>query len=36
MAGATSAADLKITVTFDDPAHGRKTLLSKFAKLTLI
>jgi DNA helicase-2/ATP-dependent DNA helicase PcrA len=28
--------DVKITVTFDDPAHGRKTLLSKFAKLQII
>ncbi len=36
MAGAASARDLKITVTFDDPAHGRKTLLSKFAKLEII
>ncbi len=36
MAGAASAADLKITVTFDSPAHGRKTLLSKFAKLEIL
>jgi DNA helicase-2/ATP-dependent DNA helicase PcrA len=36
MAGAASARDLKITVTFDDPAHGRKTLLSKFAKLEIL
>jgi DNA helicase-2/ATP-dependent DNA helicase PcrA len=36
MAGAAGPADLKITVTFDDPAHGRKTLLSKFAKLEII
>jgi hypothetical protein len=28
--------DMKITVTFDNPAHGRKTLLSKFAKLEKI
>jgi DNA helicase-2/ATP-dependent DNA helicase PcrA len=31
-----SGSDLKITVTFDDPAHGRKTLLSKFAKLEIL
>jgi DNA helicase-2/ATP-dependent DNA helicase PcrA len=36
MAGASNASDLKVVVTFDDPAHGRKTLLSKFAKLDLI
>jgi DNA helicase-2/ATP-dependent DNA helicase PcrA len=36
MAGAASAQDLKITVTFDDSVHGRKTLLSKFAKLEII
>ncbi len=36
MAGASSAADLKIVVTFDDPSAGRKTLLSKFAKLEII
>ncbi len=36
MAGASSAADLKIVVAFDDPAAGRKTLLSKFAKLEII
>jgi DNA helicase-2/ATP-dependent DNA helicase PcrA len=36
MAGASSAADLKITVTFDDPVHGRKTLLSKFARLETV
>ncbi|MDR2883227.1 MAG: UvrD-helicase domain-containing protein [Alistipes sp.] len=28
--------DMKITVTFDNPAHGQKTLLSKFAKLETI
>ncbi len=36
MAGATNATDLKVVVAFDDPAHGRKTLLSKFAKLEII
>ncbi len=36
MAGASSAADLKIVVSFDDPTAGRKTLLSKFAKLEII
>ncbi|MDR2912783.1 MAG: UvrD-helicase domain-containing protein [Alistipes sp.] len=36
MAGSTNAQDLKITVTFDDRAHGRKTLLSKFAKLEIL
>uniref|UniRef100_S0DE87 DNA 3'-5' helicase n=1 Tax=termite gut metagenome TaxID=433724 RepID=S0DE87_9ZZZZ len=28
--------DLKITVVFDDPAQGRKTLLSKYARLETI
>ena len=36
MAGASSAADLKIVVAFDDSTAGRKTLLSKFAKLEII
>lgn len=36
MAGAASAADLKVVVVFDDPAAGRKTLLSKFAKLEIM
>ncbi|MDR0907068.1 MAG: exodeoxyribonuclease V subunit gamma [Rikenellaceae bacterium] len=36
MAGAQSSADLKITVIFDDPTAGRKTLLSKFAKLEIL
>jgi hypothetical protein len=36
MAGAQSSADLKIVVTFDDPTVGRKTLLSKFAKLEIL
>ncbi len=36
MAGASSASDLKIVVAFDDSAAGRKTLLSKFAKLEII
>jgi hypothetical protein len=36
MAGSTNPADLKVTVIFDSPAHGQKTLLSKFAKLELI
>ncbi len=36
MAGATNATDLKVVVAFDDPVHGRKTLLSKFAKLEVI
>ncbi len=36
MAGASSASDLKVVVAFDDPAHGRKTLLSKFAKLEIV
>ncbi|MDR2891228.1 MAG: UvrD-helicase domain-containing protein [Alistipes sp.] len=31
-----SASDLKITVAFDDGVHGRKTLLSKFAKLEIV
>jgi DNA helicase-2/ATP-dependent DNA helicase PcrA len=30
------SGDLKITVTFDDTVHGRKTLLSKFAKLEIL
>ncbi len=29
-------ADLKITVVFDDPSVGRKSLLAKFAKLEII
>jgi hypothetical protein len=36
MAGASNPADLKVTVTFDNPAHGQKTLLTKFAKLEVI
>jgi DNA helicase-2/ATP-dependent DNA helicase PcrA len=36
MAGASSNADLKITVVFDDSSIGRKTLLSKFAKLEIL
>jgi DNA helicase-2/ATP-dependent DNA helicase PcrA len=36
MAGAQSNADLKITVIFDDSTVGRKTLLSKFAKLEIL
>jgi hypothetical protein len=36
MNGAASAADLKIVVTFDNAAVGRKTLLSKFAKLEIL
>jgi DNA helicase-2/ATP-dependent DNA helicase PcrA len=36
MAGAQSSADLKIVVVFDDPIAGRKTLLSKFAKLEIL
>ncbi len=36
MAGGSGSCDLKITVTFDNPAHGRKTLLSKFAKLEVL
>jgi DNA helicase-2/ATP-dependent DNA helicase PcrA len=36
MAGASSATDLKIVVAFDDPTAGRKTLLSKFAKLEIL
>jgi DNA helicase-2/ATP-dependent DNA helicase PcrA len=34
--GGGGPGDLKITVTFDNSAHGRKTLLSKFAKLEVI
>jgi DNA helicase-2/ATP-dependent DNA helicase PcrA len=36
MAGAQSSSDLKITVAFDDTTAGRKTLLSKFAKLEIL
>ncbi len=35
-AGATNPNDLKIVVSFDNPDHGRKTLLSKFARLDLL
>jgi hypothetical protein len=28
--------DLKVIVAFDDPAAGRKTLLSKFARLEIL
>lgn len=35
-AGGGGAQDLKIVVMFDDGAHGRKTLLSKFARLEIV
>ncbi len=35
-AGATGPGDLKVVVEFDDPGAGRKTLLSKFAKLEIL
>jgi hypothetical protein len=31
-----SAMDTKVTVRFDDPAIGKKSLLSKFAKLKVL
>ncbi|MDR1671032.1 MAG: UvrD-helicase domain-containing protein [Alistipes sp.] len=36
MVGGSAPGDLKITVTFDNSAHGRKTLLSKFANLKVL
>ena len=36
MSGSSNASDLKVVVTFDDPVHGRKTLLSKFARLEIV